>query len=123
MALYTAPTFVNEQAPPLNATNLNALAQCAEDSQTLVFQNVTVQTSAFVSDSTFDGYSYRAAIPLSGVDTTYTPTVTFGAADAASGIYLNIASTYSGGVFIYANAQPSAAITILNISCAKGANL
>ena len=123
MALYTAPTFVNEQAPPLNATNLNALAQCAEDSQTLVFQNVTVQTSAFVSDSTFEAYPYRAAIPLSSVDATYTPSVTFGAADAVSGIYLNIASTYSGGVYIYANAQPAAAITILNISCTKGANL
>lgn len=33
MALYEAPTFVEDSAPPLSAANLNALASCAEANQ------------------------------------------------------------------------------------------
>lgn len=123
MAVYTAPTFVNSTSPPIDEDNLNDLALCAQNSQTLVFQNVSVQTSAFVADSTFTNWGYRAAIPLTGIDTTYIANVVFGPDDADSGLYSNVTQTYAGGVYIYAKSAPSATITILAINCVKGANL
>lgn len=81
----------------------------------LKFTNTSVATSAFVSDSTYASYGYRAAVTLTGATATMIPEVAFGIEDAASGIFATGADTYDGGVYIYAKEVPSAAITIPTI--------
>lgn len=85
----------------------------------LRFTNTAVAVSAFVSDTTYEDYPYRAAVALSGVTAAMTPEVVFACADAISGNYAPVATCYAGGVYIYAADPPSGAITIPTITCWK----
>ena len=87
--------------------------------QALIFQNVSVAASAWSSDSTYAAYPYAATMTLTGVTASHVPEVTFGAAEAASGIYAPIALSGSGTVKIYAASKPTAAITLQSILCIK----
>ena len=82
-----------------------------------VFSNKSVAVSAFKADSTYADYPYRAAVALSGITAAYTPYVMFSEPDAATGIFSRNADSYAGGVYIYANKIPSAAVTIDEIIC------
>ena len=95
-------------------------AGTAVELKKLQFSNVTV--SSFVEDATYaeHGYNYRAAVALNGVINSMIPEVFFGMADAVSGNFSPVAITYNGGVYIYASAQPEAAVTIPTIICWKG---
>ena len=86
--------------------------------QALIFQNVSVAASAWSSDSTYAAYPYAATLALTGVTASHVPEVTFGAAEAASGIYAPVALSGSGTVKIYAASNP-AAITLQSILCIK----
>lgn len=83
----------------------------------LTFYNKTVEISAFVSDTTYSDYPYRAAVVCSGVTAAYTPYVMFGEEDAALGILSRNANSYAGGIYIYASEIPEAAISITEIIC------
>ena len=87
--------------------------------QALIFQNVSVAASAWRSDSTYAAYPYAATLTLTGVTASHVPEVTFGAAEAASGIYAPVALSGSGTVKIYAVSKPAAAITLQSILCIK----
>ena len=87
--------------------------------QALIFQNVSVAASAWRSDSTYAAYPYAATLTLTGVTASHVPEVTFGAAEAASGIYAPVALSGSGTVEIYAASKPAAAITLQSILCIK----
>ena len=87
--------------------------------QALIFQNVSVAASAWSSDSTYAAYPYAATLTLTGVTASHVPEVTFGAAEAASGIYAPVALSGSGTVKIYAASKPAAAITLQAILCIK----
>ena len=87
--------------------------------QALIFQNVSVAASAWRSDSTYAAYPYAATLTLTGVNASHVPEVTFGAAEAASGIYAPVALSGSGTVKIYAASKPAAAITLQSILCIK----
>ena len=87
--------------------------------QALIFQNVSVAASAWRSDSTYAAYPYAATLTLTGVTASHVPEVTFGAAEAASGIYVPVALSGSGTVKIYAASKPAAAITLQSILCIK----
>ena len=87
--------------------------------QALIFQNVSVAASAWKSDSTYAAYPYAATLTLTGVTASHVPEVTFGAAEAASGIYAPVALSGSGTVKIYAASKPAAAITLQSILCIK----
>ena len=87
--------------------------------QALIFQNVSVAASAWRSDSTYAAYPYAATLTLTGVTASHVPEVTFGAAEAASGIYAPVAPSGSGTVKIYAASKPAAAITLQSILCIK----
>lgn len=87
----------------------------------LTFGSQSVATTAWSADTTYDGYSFRASIPLSGVNADYVPSVTFGIADATSSNLAPVADSYAGGVYIYAKEQPSAVVSIASIICVKGA--
>ena len=87
--------------------------------QALIFQNVSVAASAWSSDSTYSAYPYAATLTLTGVTASHVPEVTFGATEAASGIYAPVALSGSGTVKIYAASKPTAAITLQSILCIK----
>lgn len=84
------------------------------------FNNTVVPASAFVSDTTYEDFGYRAAIALTGVISSMIPEVVLGVTEAMSGSYAPIAEAYNGGVYIYASDIPESAITIPTILCWKG---
>ena len=83
----------------------------------LTFENKTVATSAFTRNTTIASHPYRASIALSGVTASMIPSITFSQEAVDLGILAAVASTYNGGVYIYASGVPSAAIKILSIIC------
>ena len=87
----------------------------------LLFTGVSVPTSAFVSDSTYEDYGYRAAVALSGVTSSMIPEVVFSLADASGGNFAPVAETYNGGIYLYAADVPERQITIPTIICWRGA--
>ena len=95
-------------------------AGTAVELKKLQFNNTSVPASAFVDDSTYDDFGFRAAVALSGVTSTMIPEVVFSLADAVSGIFAPIAESYNGGVYLYASDVPESAITIPVIICWKG---
>lgn len=81
--------------------------------------NQSVLTSAWTSDSTYTAYPYRASVPITGALAIMTPDIVFALADAVLGTLAPIATTYDGGVYIYASAIPSATINIATITLWK----
>lgn len=94
--------------------------EAATEKKKLTYFSKSVSDSAFGSDSTYDGYPYRAAVALSGVMSGMIPEVIFAPSDAASGNFAAVAAAYNGGVYIYAAEKPSESITIPTIICWKG---
>ena len=78
----------------------------------LTFVNTNVAASAWAADETYTDYPYRAAIPLTGVTAASFAEVVLSPADAVSGVYAPVCQTYTGGIYLYANAAPGAAVTI-----------
>lgn len=92
-------------------------AKLAADAVKLTFTNKSVAASAFASNSTYADFPYRAAVTLTGVTAAMVPEVFFGLTDAMSGNFAPVAESYAGGIYIYAAAKPSAAVTIPTILC------
>ena len=86
----------------------------------LRFAGVTVPAVSFAADTTYADYGYRASVTLDGVLSTMVPDVVFDVAEAASGDFAPVASTYDGGVYIYAASRPQRDITIPTIICWRG---
>lgn len=95
-------------------------AGTAVELKKLPFYNTAVPVSAFVSNSTYPDYPFRAAIALNGVMSNMIPEVIFAVPDAVSGNYAPASEAYDGGVYIYAASKPEAAITIPTIICWRG---
>lgn len=81
------------------------------------FANTVVDNAAFVADTTYPTFPFRASVALSGVVATMVPYVVFGVTEVASGLYAPVAACYNGGVYLYASAAPAADITIPTIIC------
>ena len=81
----------------------------------LKFTNITVSTWA--SDTTYNDYSYRASITLTGVTSSMIAEVIFNVTDAESGNYAPVCETFDGGVYIYS--KVNSAITIPTILVVK----
>lgn len=79
------------------------------------FSSKSVATSAWASDTTYTDYPYRAAVACADVTANMFAEVVLSPADALSGNIAPVCQTYSGGVYIYAKAVPSAAVTIPTI--------
>lgn len=92
-------------------------AKLASDVKVLPFTNKTVATSAWVSDTTYTDFPYRAAVSCEGVTAKYYAEVVFSPTDALDGIFCPVVESYDGGVYLYANEMPSAALTIPTIVC------
>lgn len=78
----------------------------------ITFVNTNVAASAWAADETYTDYPYRAAIPLTGVTAASFAEVVLSPADAVSGAYAPVCQTYTGGIYLYANAAPGATVTI-----------
>ena len=98
-------------------TNTEKTKLGALNAAIIVQSNVSVATSAWVSDTTYTDYPYRASIPITGCTVNHIPEVVFSLADALSGKFAPVAQTYAGGVYIYAS--ESADITIPTIKLTK----
>lgn len=117
-------TTINEQFQAFLAAIEQELqdleASSAVELKKKQFNNTAVAVSAFVADTTYEDYPYRAAVALTGVIATDIPEVMFGMAEAISGIFAPVVESYDGGVYIYANDVPEAAITIPTIILWRG---
>ena len=81
------------------------------------FPQQTVAVAAWAEDTTQTDYGFRAAVPLEGITEYYTPDVRFSVDDATSGILSPVATSYDGGIYIYASEQPAAEVQIESIVC------
>lgn len=108
-----APTEDTEAA---NKRYVDAIEAVLEPKK-LAFYGVAVSASAFIADTTYENYPYRASVALAGVISSMIPDVTFALADAVSGNFAPVAACYDGGVYIYAAEQPAADVTIPTIFC------
>lgn len=112
-------TVINNQFQAFLASiqqELNDLqADVAVELKKLMFEDTTVSASSFLSDATYADYPYRAAVALPGAISGMIPEVILGLSEAISGNFAPIAESYNGGVYIYAQSVPDAAITIPTI--------
>lgn len=92
-------------------------AKLASDVKVLAFTEKAVDASAWVSDSTYTDFPYRAAVACQGVTVKHYAEVTFSPGDALEGSFAPVAASYDGGVYIYASEIPEAALTIPTIVC------
>lgn len=92
-------------------------AKLASDVKVLAFTEKAVDASAWVSDTTYSDFPYRAAVSCNGVTAKHYAEVSFSPADAMSGSFAPVAASYDGGVYIYASEVPEAAVTIPTIVC------
>ncbi len=84
----------------------------------LLFENVSVPETAWISDSTYASYPYKAVVSCSGVTARHSADVTFDLAEATSGTYAPVCQTAADAVFLWAASKPAAAITV-QIECRK----
>ena len=112
-----------QSAAVLQAIN-DELAQLeagtAVELKKLQFTNTTVAKAAFVADSTYQDYPYRASVALTGVLSSMIPDVVLSAVDATSGNFAPVAACYDGGIYLYAASVPDDVTTIPTILCWKG---
>lgn len=88
----------------------------------LLFRDTTVVASAFVENGTYEeeGYPYRAAVALDGVNATMVPEVVYSIKAAVNIDFAPVAESYNGGIYIYADAQPEDNVDIPTIICWRG---
>lgn len=80
-----------------------------------VVKDISVPSANFYNSNGINNYPWRAAVAISGVTSTMMPEVTFGVDDAISGILAPVCDSYDGGVYIYANSQPTKAVSVASI--------
>ena len=98
-------------ATTAGAARSNLGAQAAR----LTFTNKAVAASAWVSDTTYTDYPYRAPVACGGVTADMFVQVVLAPEDATGGNFAPVCRSYTGGVYLYAKATPDAEITIPTI--------
>lgn len=82
-----------------------------KQSKPLVFTDVTV--SEWAADTTYDGYGYKATIPLTGATATMIPHVYFDGDDAISGNYAPPPESFAGGIYIYGKVDDEITVPLI----------
>lgn len=95
-------------------------AGTAVELKKLQFTNTAVAKTAFVANTTYADYPYRAAVALTGVLASMIPDVVLALDDASSGNFAPVSECYNGGIYLYAASVPDTAITIPTILCWRG---
>lgn len=118
----TSPAFTGTPTAPTATTGTNttqiattAFVNSSISAAIKKFTNITVATTSWASDSTYTDFGYRASVPLTGVTASMMPDVVFDVEDGLSGNYAPVATSYAGGVYIYAADVPDSNITIPTI--------
>ena len=79
-----------------------------------ILQNQTISESAWVSDTTYEDFPFRASISASGCTAQTGGQVIFSVSDATAGIFAPVGQTASNVIYIYANEKVNVTIpTIL----------
>jgi|GEM_PF-4791166 len=112
--LETARSIAGHAFDGTENVEIDAADVGAEPSR-LQFSSITILATVWADDSTYDGYSVRAAIPLAGVTATMVPSVIFAPSEAGSGNFAPVASSYAGGIYVYAKGAPEEGIVIPTI--------
>lgn len=115
IALENASVKVHASTHATGGEDVLTPAQIGAQAARLTFTNKSIATSAWLSDSTYTDFPYRAAVACTGVTAAMFAEVVLSPADALSGNIAPVCQTYSGGVYLYAKAVPSAAVTIPTI--------
>ena len=92
-------------------------AKLANDAVRIRFQNVVVNASAWVADTTYTDYPYRASVALSGVDSTMFPEVVIDETDKGKYEFASSSDSYDGGIHLYASSIPENSITLRTVVC------
>lgn len=87
------------------------------DGMVILFEDITIQSAAWSSDSTYADYPFKAMIPCADIHKKYVPDVYFNMEDATSGNFAPIAITGDNRVEIFAKEKPTRAMTIPSIKC------
>lgn len=95
-------------------------AGTAVELKKLTFADTTVPVSAFVADSTYQDYPFRAAVTLANVIASMIPNVVYSVAALTDNNFAPVAECYNGGVYIYADSKPTNPVAIDTIICWKG---
>ena len=95
----------------------NAAIQRILNGGILLFQDVTIATSAWTNTGTYSQYPYKATALCTGCTSDQFPEVVFNLDDAISGYFAPICNSVTDGVEIFASDIPSGAITIPTIKC------
>lgn len=103
-----------------NKVQIRAASDFALSTDTLVFTNISVETSAFVSDTTYTDYPYKVSLTCNGVTDKYIPTVNLASTQATTGNFSPVSLSGTNAVTIYAKEKEIAAFTIPSIVCVKG---
>lgn len=87
----------------------------------LQFRDVAVAASAFQDYTEREdvGIQCRAAVPLTGVDSTMYPEITFSIGDALGGTVTSVAETYDGGIYVFSTCRPETDMVIPLITVRK----
>lgn len=94
-------------------------AKLAMDAKMRSFINVSVPVDLWEADSTYSDFQFRAAIALSGVTANDYVSVVLAPDDSLSGNFAPVATSYDGGVYLYATEQPNTQLIIQTIVCIK----
>lgn len=111
---------VNTVLDAINQELADLEAGTAVELKKLTFADTTVPVSAFVADSTYQDYPFRAAVTLANVIASMIPNVVYSVAALTDNNFAPVAECYNGGVYIYADSKPSAPVKIDTIICWKG---
>lgn len=110
-------TVYDQMGDVFNAGVINATNIQVNLITPVQYFDTNVLTSAFVSDSTYEEYPYRAAVSLNGVKQGMIPDVMFDVPEQTSGIFAQVARAFENGIYIYASDIPEADFTIPTIIC------
>lgn len=120
--------FLTEETDPTVPQHVKGIKQSDIDKwneggtgTVTTFENITVLTTDWQSDETYDEFEYRVDIPCPGITDNYFPEVVFSLTEAISGNYSPICVSGNGIVSIYAVELPENDIIIPTISCSEGA--
>lgn len=121
-ALISAVDIYDETQTKLQSAinaDLYSKASTAEN-EIKTFKNISVATSSWVnqgSSADIADFPWRASITCSGVTANYSADVRFAYAAIAANSFAPVTNTASNTVYIYADAKPSAAVSIPVIIC------
>lgn len=79
------------------------------------FTNISVDTNAWIADSTYDDFPYRASVACTGVTNEMFADVVLNPSAAIEGRYASVCTTYNGGVYLYASSVPAVTLIIPTI--------